>query len=95
MTDEAIIQRLDRIERKLSAILGEKKRATWVKVKAIMDVTGWDKVQLRRMRDNGLVEYKKNSTGIWYLVESVHEKLIQHEKSNPRETRMDEAGINP
>lgn len=77
MNETAIIQRLDRIERKLSAILGGQKKQTWVKVKAIMEITGWDKVQLRRMRENRLIEFKKNDTGIWYLVESVPQTLIK------------------
>lgn len=81
MIDAALKQQLDRIERKLSAILGEQKKATWVKVKAIMEITGWDKVMLRRMRENGLIEFKKNDTGIWYMVESVQQSLIKKSPS--------------
>lgn len=77
MSEAAIISRLDRIERKLSAILGDKKKETWVKVKSIMEITGWDSVQLRRMRENGLIAHKKNSTGIWYMVESINPTLIR------------------
>lgn len=69
-------QQLDRIERKLSIILGEQKKKSWVKAGDVMKVTGWDKEKLRQMRVNGLIEYK-NDGGFFYNPDSIHQMFLK------------------
>lgn len=49
----------------------QKKDEQWVKVTVILLMTGWDRYQLRRARDRGEINYKKNKTGIWYDANSL------------------------
>lgn len=77
MTEVAILkQQLDRIEKKLSVILGEKKKKSWVKAGDIMRMTGWNKEKLRQMRDNGIVEYKDDE-GFFYNPDSIPQMFIK------------------
>lgn len=74
MTETAeILKRLERIERQLNV----KPRRTWVKVAVIQEVTKWDKEGLRRARINGLVEQRKGTNGIEYLLESIHPMFVK------------------
>lgn len=56
--------------------LQEKKRQ-WVKVSNIQELTGWDKEGLRRARENGLIDWKKDENGIWYDILSINSLLIK------------------
>jgi hypothetical protein len=75
MTDqqyETIIKCLKRIDSKLSTLITEKKKKTWVKVGIIQSVTGWDKDQMRVARDNGIVEWRRvKGREIDYCLESI------------------------
>lgn len=48
-----------------------KNRGQWVKVSVVRDLTGWDKEQMRRMRESGGIEVKKEN-GIWYNLNSIN-----------------------
>ena len=77
MTEVAALkQQLDRIERKLSVILGEQKKKSWVKAGDVMRVTGWNKEKLRQMRVNGLIEFK-NDDGFFYNPDSIHKMFLK------------------
>ena len=85
--EEELKQRLDRIDTKLSLLLQEKKKATttWVKVSTVMALTGWNRYEMQRMRKFGIVQYKKDKGGFWYLLESINPifvkgKLIDNDK---------------
>lgn len=97
MTDTAIISELQQIRRDQKKILellaGQKKVKRWVKASDILRLTGWTREMLRQRRLADLVEFKKNERGWFYNPDSINP--ILYEKSNPREIRMDEAGINP
>lgn len=72
MDDKAIIQRLDRIERKLSMMIPEKKK-TWVKISFVTALTGWDNNKMRQAREQGLVEWKDDKEhGRMYNVDSIN-----------------------
>lgn len=80
MNEQAIIQRLDRIERKLSFIASEKKK-TWVKVGFVTDLTGWDHEKMRQAREQGLVEFKDDATkGRLYNLDSINPIFIKKVK---------------
>ncbi len=48
-----------------------KSRGNWVKVSVVRDCTGWTENQLRRMRENGGVQVKREN-GIWYDLNSIN-----------------------
>jgi hypothetical protein len=75
--DTALDRRLSSIEKKLSLLLGEKKRAAWVKAGAIMQLTGWGREDMRRMRINGIINWKKDEKGFWYDLNSIPERFIK------------------
>ena len=68
---------LNRIERLLEALVGEKKKATWVKAHDITQLTGWDNQKMRRMRLAGVLEFKKDKKGWWYDLNSVPPQFIK------------------
>jgi hypothetical protein len=73
----ALDKKLDRIERKISMLIAEKKTERWVKVSVIQKVTGWDSEWLKKARANGLVKYRKNDKRVFeYLLESIPEVYI-------------------
>ena len=66
--------KLDRIDRKLSELLKDKKqqKSTWVKVSIIQAATGWDRREMQKARQNGLVQFRKDKEGCYeYLLESL------------------------
>lgn len=80
MSEQELIRRLDkiekaveRIERKLSMLMQEKKKGTWVKAGVVTKATGWNGNRMRIARENGYVEYKKGDKGSYfYNIESIH-----------------------
>lgn len=74
---ERLEKRLERIERHLNV----KPKKTWVKAGIIQELTLWDKEGMRRARMNGLVEQRKGSNGIEYLLESIHPSFLKKQTS--------------
>lgn len=72
---EQILQRLDRIERMLRK---ERKTKTWVKAGVIAKATGWDKHKMAQARENGYVEWKKDESGFFYNLDSLHPSFIKN-----------------
>jgi hypothetical protein len=72
--DAEIKREFDRLNAKLTALLNQEKKETWLKARDIMEVTGWDKEGMRRARVNGFVKQRKKN-GIFYLLESIPEKF--------------------
>lgn len=73
-----IEQRIIRIERMLSEILQDKRKATWVSGKTIARMTGWGREEMRRMREQGVLKFKRSgSKTIKYQLESVPEQFIK------------------
>jgi hypothetical protein len=74
--DDELKAKLDRIEKKLSFLVSQRKaesrKKTWVKVSVVQDLTGWNREKLRQMREHGLIAYQRNETGMWYQLESIH-----------------------
>jgi hypothetical protein len=77
MKDTAMISRLDRIEKMLSVLLGEKQKKTWVKAGDIIKLTGWNREKLRQRRLDGIVEFKKTDKGFFYNPDSIPAILIK------------------
>lgn len=76
---DRIEQRLDRLDKKLTTLLQAKKaekKETWVRVSFIKQVTSWNNEQMRRAREQGIIRYKKNEAGLWYLIESIHPMFL-------------------
>ena len=77
--DIELKRRFDRIDKKLSLLLQQQKKSeTWVKVSSVQELTGWNRDQLRRMRDHGVIVSKKNDKGIWYLLESINPLFLKN-----------------
>jgi hypothetical protein len=57
--------------RKLNASRKEAKKS-WVKVSVIRQMTGWTTERLRRARENGEIQYKKDNTGFWYNIDTLN-----------------------
>ena len=65
---------LKRIDRKLTTLLNQPKKQTWVGVAVIKEVTGWDgREKLRWARDNNLVVFDKSKG---YLLESIPQQFL-------------------
>lgn len=84
----AIAKRLDRIEAKLSVIMQERNVAkeTWVKVKMITDLTGWNNQQLYAARRNQVIRWRRDKTGFWYLLESIPDDFKKSKNHEPNQT---------
>ena len=77
---EALEKRLVTIERLLRDILKDQKvpKETWVKASTVMEMTGWDREEMRRARKNNFVKFKKDKeNGLWYSVESIPKYFIK------------------
>lgn len=74
-----IERRLERLERKIDLLLKEKgaAKATWVKASVIADLTGWDKEGLRKARNYGYVEHRKENGKFLYNLDSLNERMIK------------------
>jgi hypothetical protein len=64
-------KRIARLERQLKA-----KKSEWVKSPIITKLTGWDANKMRLARNNGYINWKKDSNGFWYDLNSIHEKFL-------------------
>jgi hypothetical protein len=87
MNDALIKQQLDRIERKLSQILGNK-REVWVGAADVMKATGLNKTDLYRMRKSGAILFKKVGKSIVYNPDSIPSIFIRHENIPFNPTRV-------
>jgi hypothetical protein len=57
----------------------DQKKGNWVKVSKVKELTGWSKGRLATARKNKEIEYRKDSKGIFYNIDSlapVH-KILQ------------------
>ncbi|MDI3319963.1 hypothetical protein [Pinibacter soli] len=79
-----ILQRLDRIERKLSMQNQQQAKAktvTWVKAHIITTLTGWDNQAMRRARQQNLINYRRldEVNGYEYELESLNSIFIKNQ----------------
>lgn len=72
-----LTRKVDRLDSRISGSLTKPEKQTWVKVKTITTLTGWSKHELLAARKNHVITWKKNSAGVWYLLESIPELLIK------------------
>jgi hypothetical protein len=67
----------DKIAALTDLLIKAKTKETWVGPSWIMELTGWDKVKLRKARDQGIIKFaQKNSGAILYVLESIPEVFI-------------------
>jgi hypothetical protein len=71
----------ERIERLEKAVF--RKTQTWVKSSVIMEVTGWDKKDMYKARQQNLIKWKKEN-GFWYLLESIPAIFIKNLENFPK-----------
>jgi hypothetical protein len=64
-------ERISRLEK-----IAFRKTQTWVKASVIMEVTGWDKKDMYKARQQNLIKWKKEN-GFYYLLESIPEIFIK------------------
>ena len=80
---------LKRIDHKLTQLLNREevhKEATWVSVRFIQDLTGWNGTKLFEVRKQGIVQHRKNKAGGYeYMLESIPEQFLIKNKSNSDE----------
>jgi len=77
---EVIYQKLDRIDRKLTALLNRPKQETRVSGKFLAKLTEWTPMQPLRAREYNLVKYRKEDNKIKYFVESLNQMFITNPK---------------
>lgn len=51
------------------------KKKEWAKVSAVRKLTGMSREELRRARDKNVIEFKKDSSGIWYNILSIPDHM--------------------
>lgn len=77
MDAELIKIELRRINQKLTSILQEQKKETWVGPSFIREITGWDREKLRQARQQHIIQYKPSPGGGWvYKVESIPQPFL-------------------
>lgn len=85
MSDQikALEKKIDRLNEKLTVLLNKPTKKTWVKVSIVSSLTGWDFRAMAKARDNGLIEYRKDESGIFtYALESIPEIFIKSKTLN-------------
>lgn len=75
ITQKSLEAQLQRIERKLDQLNNPKPK--WVKSTVIIELTGWNKDRMASARNNNELTWKKDSTGFWYDLNSLHPYLVK------------------
>ncbi len=75
-----IIERLDKIEKLIKNNRPTVAKKSWVKIGIVKQLTNWNKEQMRKARENGLIRHRRGSNGIEYLLESIDEKFIKNKQ---------------
>lgn len=76
---------LNRIDAKLTTLLGKPKEERWLTAKMLMKATGYDKKMLRLLRNSKTVTYKPLRPGskeYLYLLSSIPKELIKNSYDN-------------
>lgn len=71
---------ITRMDHKLTALLNQPKKETWVRAGVITDLTGWTGKKLAEARKDKLVQVKEVGTGTGkyvYLIESLNPVFIK------------------
>lgn len=70
MSQEELIQRVERLEKLVDTL--QPKKEQWVGPTVITKKTGWLSEDMRKARRNGSIKYRRSSSGGWeYLVSSI------------------------
>jgi hypothetical protein len=93
--DRETLQHFNRLNDKLNKIMEKQRQEHWVKVGFITQVTGWSAETLRQARQQGLVQWKDNVDGRFYLLESIPEIFIRHENIFPHPALRQPVGSIP
>ena len=73
---------LRRIDSKLTELLNKPEKQTWVSVRFIQDLTGWNGNRMFFVRQQNVIKYRKNeNNGYEYLLESIPEQFLLKNKS--------------
>lgn len=71
-----LLRKFERLERRVDKSIAVPEKKTWVKVKTITGLTGWNRDGLKAARKNKVVICKRENGEIFYLLESLPERLI-------------------
>ncbi|HVX28436.1 MAG TPA: hypothetical protein VHB70_18960 [Parafilimonas sp.] len=71
-------QYLKRIDQKLTLLINEKPRKTWVGASVISDLTGWHDHALQKARRNNVIESRMNGNRFEYCLESLPAMFIKN-----------------
>ena len=69
---------LKRIDEKLTTLLSQAPKKTWVGPGIITDLTGWDREGLRKARRNNVIETRSKDNRIEYYLESLPKVFIKN-----------------
>jgi hypothetical protein len=75
--DKEIKQQFELINRKLNQLAAGQRKEHWVSVSWIQKITGWDKEDLKRARDQKIIEFKREGKDWLYLLESIPEQFLK------------------
>jgi hypothetical protein len=70
-------RKVDRIDERLAKANTKPEKKTWVKASTVRELTGWDYAKMLAHRRNKTIIWKRDN-GIWYLLESIPERLQIH-----------------
>lgn len=74
---EQILKQQKSMSEKLTLLLNKPRKQTWVSVRFIQDLTGWNGTKLFEVRRQNIVEHRKNKAGGYeYLLESIPEEFL-------------------
>lgn len=80
---EQILKQQKSMSEKLTLLLNKPRKQTWVSVRFIQDLTGWNGTKLFEVRRQNLVEHRKNKNGGYeYLLESIPEQFLLKNNSD-------------
>jgi hypothetical protein len=70
-----LTRKVDRLDARVSKSLDKPERKTWVKASTVKEMTGWGYAKMLAHRRNRTITWRRDDTGIWYLLESIPERL--------------------
>lgn len=84
MSVEAILRDVRELKVKVDRLYqANKPKQTWVSASWITGLTGWDRNQMRRAREQNIIEFRTKDTGSFeYLLQSLDEKFIVKKYNN-------------
>ncbi len=73
---ERLEKKIDSLSKKVDRLTEKKPKRTLVKATEIVRLTGWNREEMRRARENGFVKQVRQGNKIFYTLESLNPTFI-------------------